>query len=212
MLFHPGLTPTGELSENPTLQAHWYDSGFSGTALLLLRRLVNKLVLPFEMNDVFRIRRSTPNDAEGMLHAHYSAVHMTAKKDYSDLILDMWSRPVDAQRIAAYLAKMETDNSVISFVAVDDSGQVLGFGELVPPETLGAIYVAAPAGRHGVASALYRRLEAEALDLGMKVLRMDSSLTAFSFYIKHGFRESERKTHPLGDGLTMACVRMEKRL
>jgi putative acetyltransferase len=149
------------------------------------------------MNDVFRIRRSTPNDAEGMLRAHYSAVHETAKKDYSDVILNLWSRPVDAQRIAAYLAKMETDKSRISFVA---------------PETLGAIYVAAPAGRHGVASALYRRLEAEARDLGMNVLRMDSSLTAFSFYIRHGFRELERKTHPLGDGLAMPCVRMEKRL
>ena len=164
------------------------------------------------MNDVFRIRRATPNDAEGMLRAHYSAVHETAKKDYSDVILNLWSRPVDAQRIAAYLAKMETDKSIISFVAVDDSGQILGFGELVPPETLGAIYVAASAGRHGVASALYRRLEAEALDLGMKVLRMDSSLTALSFYIRHGFRELERKTHPLGDGLAMPCVRMEKRL
>jgi putative acetyltransferase len=170
------------------------------------------LYCPLEMNDVFKIRRSTPNDAEGMLRAHYSAVHETAKKDYSDVILNLWSRPVDAQSIAAYLAKMETDESVISFVAVDDSGQVLGFGQLVPPETLGAIYVAAPAGRHGVASALYQRLEAEARDLGMNVLRMDSSLTAFSFYIRHGFRELERKTHPLGDGLAMACVRMEKRL
>ena len=163
------------------------------------------------MNDVFRIRRSTPNDAEGMLRAHYSAVHETAKKDYSDVILNLWSRPVDAQRIAAYRAKMETDKSVISFLAVDDSGQVLGFGELVPPETLGGS-VAARAGRHGVASALYRRLEAEARDLGMNVLRMDSSLTAFSFYIRHGFRELERKTHLIGDGLAMACVRMEKRL
>jgi putative acetyltransferase len=167
---------------------------------------------PLIMNDVFRIRRSTPDDAEDMLRAHYSAVHETAKKDYSDAILNLWSRPVDAKRIAAYRAKIETDKSVISFVAIDGSGQILGFGELVPPETLGAIYVAAPAGRHGVASALYRRLEAEARDLGMNVLRMDSSLTAFSFYIRHGFRELERKTHPLSDGLAMACVRMEKRL
>jgi len=164
------------------------------------------------MNDVFRIRRSTPNDAEDMLRAHYSAVHETAKEDYSDVVLNVWSRPVDAQRIAAYRAKMESDKSVISFVAVDDPGQVLGFGELVPPETLGAIYVAAPARRHGVASALYRRLESEARDLGMNVLRMDSSLTAFPFYIRHGFRELERKTHLLGDGLAMACVRMEKKL
>jgi putative acetyltransferase len=123
-----------------------------------------------------------------MLRAHHSAVHETAKKDYFDATLNVWSTPVDAQRIAAYRAKMETDKSVISFVAVNDSCQVLGFGELVPPEILGAIYVAAPAGRCGVASALLRVLEAEARDLSMKVLRMESSLTACSFYVRYGFQ------------------------
>ena len=99
------------------------------------------------MTVVFKIRRSTPQDAEGMLRAHYSAVHDTAKTDYPDAVLNLWSRPVDAQRIDAYRAKMQTDKSIISFVADDDSSQILGYGELVPPETLGAIYVAAPAGR-----------------------------------------------------------------
>ena len=98
-------------------------TGLSGTASFCLGGLSINLYRPWIMNDVFRIRCSTPNDAEGMLRAHYSAVHETAKKDYSDVILNLWSRPVDAQRIAAYLAKMETDESVISFVAVDDSGQ-----------------------------------------------------------------------------------------
>jgi ribosomal protein S18 acetylase RimI-like enzyme len=107
---------------------------------------------------------------------------------------------------------MQTDKSVISLVADDDSSQILGCGELVSPETLGAIYVAAPAGRRGVASALLRTLEAEARDMGMKVLRMESSLTAFAFYIKHGFRELERRRHPLADGLAMDCVFMEKML
>jgi putative acetyltransferase len=170
------------------------------------------LYCPVIMNDAYRIRRSTPNDAEGMLRAHFSAVHETAKKDYSDSILNLWSRPVDAHRIAAYRTKMESDQSVISFVAVDYSGQVLGYGELVPPETLGAIYVAASAGRCGVASALFRVLEAEARDRGMKVLRMESSLTACSFYVGKGFRELERRKHALSDGLTMDCIFMEKRL
>jgi putative acetyltransferase len=160
---------------------------------------------------VFKMRRSTPHDAEGMLRAHYSAVHETAKSDYSDVVLGLWSRPVDGQRIAAYRTKMQTDKNVISLVAVDDSGEILGYGELVPPETLGAIYVAASAGRHGVASTLLRALEARARDLGMKVLRMESSLTAFAFYLRHGFRELERRKHPLTGGLAMDCVLMEKR-
>jgi putative acetyltransferase len=107
---------------------------------------------------------------------------------------------------------METDKIIISFVAVDDLGKVLGFGELVPPETMGAIYVAASAGRRGVASALFKTLEAKARELEMKALRMDSSLTAVPFYVRHGFREVKRGTYQLADGLMMACVSMEKTL
>jgi putative acetyltransferase len=164
------------------------------------------------MSNLFNIRLSTPDDAEGILHAHYSAVHETAKKDYSEALLNVWSRTVDAQRIAAHRTKMETNKSVISFVTVDSSGKVLGFGELVPPETLGAIYVAASSGRRGVASALLKTLEGKAREMGMKLLRMDSSLTAAPFYVRHGFRELERGTHRLWNGPMMDCVSMEKRL
>jgi GNAT superfamily N-acetyltransferase len=139
-------------------------------------------------------------------------VHETAKNDYSQAILNVWSRPVDAERITAHRTKLQTNESVLSFVAADNSGRVLGFGELVPPETLGAIYVAAPAGRRGVASALFKTLEAKARELGMTVLRMESSLTAAPFYVSHGFRELKRGTHRLADGLVMACIHMEKRL
>lgn len=66
------------------------------------------------------------------MHTRYSAVHETAKDDYSQAILNMWRRPVDAERIAAHRNKLETNKSIISFVAVDNSGKVLGFGELVP--------------------------------------------------------------------------------
>jgi putative acetyltransferase len=164
------------------------------------------------MSDLFGIRPSTPADAEGILHAHHSAVHETAKKDYSEQILNIWSMAVDTQRIAAHRTKMQTDRSIISFVAVDESGKILGFGELVPPETLGALYVAASAARRGVASALLRTLEAKAHELGMTVLRMESSLTAVPFYLRHGFRELQRGTHRLANGLMMACINMEKKL
>lgn len=164
------------------------------------------------MSSFFDIRPSKPDDAEGILQAHYSAVHETARKDYPEPVLAVWSKPVDAQRIAARRAKMQTDDSIVSYVAVDNSGEILGFGELVPPETLGAIYVAATAGRRGVASALLKTLEVKARELGMKVLRMDSSLTAVAFYARHGFHELGRGEHRLADGLVMACVKMEKAL
>jgi hypothetical protein len=47
------------------------------------------------MSELFSIRPSTHADAEGILRAHHSAVHGTAKKDYPEQIWNIWSMPVD---------------------------------------------------------------------------------------------------------------------
>ena len=161
---------------------------------------------------MFIVRLATPDDAEGILHAHHSAVHETAKKDYSQAILNVWSGPVDAQRIAAHRTKLQADKGVISFVAVEESGKILGFTELVFPDELRAMYIASSAGRLGVASSLYKILESKARELGMKQLKIVSSLTAAPFYVKQGFRELSRGVHVLSARLPMACVHMEKKL
>jgi hypothetical protein len=122
---------------------------------------------------LFSIRASILDDEVGILHAHYSAVHETAKRNYSEGILNAWSRPVDAQRVAAYRAWKASDKSIVSFVAT---------------------------------------LESKAKKIGMEVFRMESSLTAVPFYLKHGFRELSRGEHRLVGGLMMACVNMEKSL
>ena len=162
----------------------------------------------------FTIRLISPEDAQGFLQAYHSAVHVTAARDYPLEVLLLWSPPVDESRIVAKKERMEQTLglTVMSYVAVAEGGEIIGLGELVPPDTLGAVYVAASAGGKGVASALLRVLEARARELGMQRLHMESSLTAASFYARRGFQELGRDQHELADGRAMACVRMEKAL
>lgn len=162
----------------------------------------------------FTIRLTSPEDAQGFLEAYHSAVHVTAARDYPLEVLLLWSPPVDESRVIAKKKRMEQTlgHTVMSYVAVAEGGEIIGLGELVPPDTLGAVYVAASAGGKGVASALLRVLEARARELGMRELRMESSLTAAAFYARRGFKELGRDRHQLADGVDMACVRMEKAL
>jgi putative acetyltransferase len=162
----------------------------------------------------FSIRSTSPADAQGMLEAYHSAVHVTAARDYPPEVLRLWSPIVDESRVVAKTSRLEQTLglTVMSYVAVAENGEIIGLGELVPPDTLGAVYVAASASGKGVASALLRVLEARARELGMKKLRMESSLTAAPFYALRGFQELGRDQHQLGGGLHMACVRMEKSL
>ena len=57
-----------------------------------------------------------------------------------------------------------------------------------------------------------KTLEARARELGFRVLRMESSLTAVPFYASHGFRELDRGERRLRSGVLMTCVHMEKAL
>ena len=162
----------------------------------------------------FTIRLTSPEDAQGILQAYHSAVHVTAARDCPLEVLRLWSPSVDESRVAAKKERLKQTLglTVMSYVAVAESGDIIGLGELVPPDTLGAVYVASYAGGKGVASALLRVLEARARELGMQRLRMESSLTAAAFYARRGFQELGRGQHQLADGVHMACVLMEKAL
>jgi putative acetyltransferase len=162
----------------------------------------------------FSIRSTTPDDAHGILYAYHSAVHVTAARDYPLEVLRAWCPPVEENRVVAKMERLKQvlDVAVISFVAVAENGEILGVGELVPPDVLGAVYVAAHAGGHGIASALLQVLEVRARELGMQKLRMESSVTAAGFYAHRGFQERERCQHEIAAGIGMTCVRMEKTL
>ena len=96
----------------------------------------------------FTIRLTSPEDAQGILQAYHSAVHVTAARDYPLAVLQLWSPSVDESRVVAKKKRLEQTLgiTVMSYVAVAEDGEIIGLGELVPPDTLGAVYVAASAG------------------------------------------------------------------
>lgn len=155
-----------------------------------------------------RIRPARPEDARGILEAHYSAVHETAGKDYPKEILEAWSRPVDEDRIAKYLAK---DFPGEVTIVAEVEGAIAGFGVIVPEkQRLGAVYVAKTFGGRGVGEALLNELERMAKEAGCAELAMDSSVTAKKFYLRHGYKITQLGMHTLRGGREMECVRMRK--
>ena len=68
------------------------------------------------------------------------------------------------------------------------------------------------ASRKGVGRALMKAVESHALENGITLLKMPSSLSAQRFYEAMGFRSVKEDTHIMSSGQKMACVRMEKKL
>jgi putative acetyltransferase len=156
------------------------------------------------------IRFAGSEDARGILEVHYSAVHQTAAKDYPLEIRRAWSTPVTPERIDDYLKNVLPNETT---VVAEVNTRIAGFGVIIESNSeLRAVYVAAEFGNQGVGSALLRELERLAKDRGCGELRMDSSLTAAPFYLRHGYEELGRADHTLSSGDKMACVKMRKAL
>ena len=156
------------------------------------------------------IRFAQPEDARGVLEAHYSAVHETAAKDYARAILCQWSAPVTPDRISGYINHaLPSETTLVAEI----DGRIAGFGSIVESKNeLRAVYVAADFSRRGVGSALLKGLERLAKERGCKELQMVSSLTAVPFYLSHGFEDRGHGIHALKSGGQMACVSMRKTL
>ncbi len=93
------------------------------------------------------------------------------------------------------------------------SGRAEGFSVLVPSENeLRALYVTGAIARRGIGTALFKILEEKAKELGLKKLKLSSSLNAVQFYEKNGFRSLNKSFHTLQTGGKIECVLMEKDL
>lgn len=102
------------------------------------------------------VRRARIEDAQGILEAHYSAVHETAAGDYPREVRDAWSMQVTAERIDQYL-KRGLRNKTTVVAEVD--GEIAGFGAIAESNSeLRAVYVSAMFGRQGIGSAVLREL------------------------------------------------------
>jgi putative acetyltransferase len=158
-----------------------------------------------------RIRPAQSEDARGILEAHFSAVREIAARDYPPEVIAAWGAPVTEQRVQAY-ARGPLLHETTLVAEVD--GVIAGFGVIIESnDELRAVYVARRFAKQGIGSALLQELEKLARERGCKELKMDSSLTAESFYRTHGFAVIERAEHAMGNtGRTMACVRMRKTL
>lgn len=154
------------------------------------------------------VRFAKSEDAGGILKAHYSAVHATAAKDYPPEVLRAWSTPITDERVERY-RRQALPNETTLVAEVD--GVIAGFGVIIEANNeLRALYVADRFGKQGVGTTLLRELERLAKQRGCTELRMDSSLTAAPFYLRHGYVEQQHGEHTLSTGEKMACVTMRK--
>lgn len=159
----------------------------------------------------FKIRQANESDVEAIRAAHRRSILDLAAKDYPPEVITEWGSDQSPRAIEKHKDSIRTKNELVWVAEI--SGKIEGFSALVPSiNELRAVYVTGSAARRGVGTALLKALESKARKLGLRKLRMHSSVTAQKFYEKNGYQNLGSGSHTMRSGREMACFIMEKSL
>jgi GNAT superfamily N-acetyltransferase len=154
----------------------------------------------------FSLRRAVAADAPAMWAIRAQAIRETCRSHYPAELLDRWAcSPLPE----TFPARIENEY----FVVGTAGSRVAGFGALnISNGEIEAVFVAPEAGRRGLGRSLLAALEKAAVDAGLKMISLGSSLNAVPFYQAAGYHAGERGTYTTSQGVEIACVRMSKPL
>ncbi len=149
------------------------------------------------------LREFRSGDEPALRAVFESAIHGTARRDYSQRQVDTWApRAYDPE---AWAVRMR---GLAPFVALLD-GVIAGYADVQTNGYIDHFYVAAEAGHQGVGGALMRRLLGRADELGLSDLTSHVSITAQPFFAHFGFVVVEHRVFEVR-GVQMRNVAMRK--
>jgi putative acetyltransferase len=154
-----------------------------------------------------RVRPFRVRDAEALANIFYAAIHEIARKHYSAEQVRAWAPAVPA--VERFVAR-GTDGRTL-LVAVDEADRPIAYGDLEPDGHIDHLFCRPDAAGTGVAAAVYAALEQAARDRRLTRLYVEASEPAQRFFLKHGFRTTERNDFELS-GVAIHNFRMEKSL
>jgi len=155
---------------------------------------------------MFTVRGAKEEDSEGIWRVHIRAIRNIANSHYTPEEIEAWASSRKPEHYVESIRNSE-------FYVAEEDGAVIGFGTLnYKQNEIEAVYVSPEVVRRRVGSAILRRLEGRARDLGLKSLKMDASLNAVPFYRSAGYKPQKGMKHRLASGVEIGCVLMTKEL
>lgn len=156
---------------------------------------------------MFKIRKFIPGDEVELYQLFYNAVHNINAKDYNPEQLDAWApKEGDLDKWRKSLSDNHT------FVAIEEeTGKVVGFADLRDDGYIDRGYVHKDYKARGVGLALLKALETKALEIGLKELYSDVSITAKKALEFKGY-QVEREQIVVQNGVEFINYRMRKKL
>ncbi len=133
------------------------------------------------------LRLFKPKDAESLADVYRDAVRTIGSQAYTEQQVSVWALYPDDIEFRARLSLGVT-------VVAEEEGRVVAFGQLEPDDHLAFIYCLGSHCRRGIASAIYRELEAHAFQKGVVRIHTEASRISRPFFSNHGYEIIEVET------------------
>jgi putative acetyltransferase len=151
------------------------------------------------------VRRAKQEDKKSIWHVHIRAIEEVCKSHYSKEEIQAWTEVLKPSRYEEPIRKGPF------YVAVEGES-IIAFGNLNRESAeIEALYVDPDHVGRGVGIKILKTLENVALDSGLTILRLTSSLNAVKFYQMAGYKPEKQKRWLLPFELVI-CVPMVKEL
>src|SRR5437764_15445949 len=155
------------------------------------------------MTRSFIIRERMESDSAALAEIFRRSIREVASRDYRPSQIEAWTR--FAEENTAWDERMR--NRLV-WVA-EEQGQPIGFIQFELPDHIDLTYVHPEHQRKGVATALLAAVEEMARQSGVKLLKVEASITSQPFFAERGF-ETVSPQIVTAHGLEFLNYRVEK--
>ncbi len=152
------------------------------------------------------LREMQASDRDAVIFIHTKSIYGMCKDYYTQKEMEAWTSRLTPKLFDEGIK----DENNVGVVAVD-SDSVIGYGFFnVKDREVRALYIMPGFTRQGAGRRMLARLEELAKERKIEKLTAASTLNAVGFYKKLGYREIGEEKHPVGESISVACVRMQK--
>lgn len=130
-----------------------------------------------------KVRKTRLEDCRRVAHVHRASIRKICSSCYDQDVIDIWASGSTANGVRRSL------NNRIWLVYVHPKWVGLDIGKK-----------------------LIQRLESDMLKKGFKDIKLESSLNAYNFYLRNGYKKVKKKSLEFRNGLKIPCIEMKKAL
>lgn len=152
-----------------------------------------------------RIRLATADDLDQITQLFQNTVQLINSKDYSPAQIKVWS--AGAQSTEGWLSRIRDQY----FIVAQEAQNIVGFASLASDGYLDLMYIHHAHQGKGIGSALIEHLFSYAETKRIPLLASDVSITARTFFEKHGFEVVREQSVDIR-GVSLTNYRMQKSL